>query len=273
MKTLLITTALVAAVGGAALAQTASAPAAAPATTPATEHAARAHDGALSFVTTQAADDIRGSDLIGATIYAADYEGDAQGYFRREDASLDSIGSINDLVMSRDGEVKAVLVDVGGFLGIGAKTVAVDMAALNIVTESDDADDWRVLIDASREGLEAAPAFEDGERAMRDRAPMVRRDGWSRAEPTAMTAETLSGIEVFDVKDENIGSVADFVLTQDGGIDKVVLDVGGWLGMGVHRVAVPFDQVNILREREGDDFRAYVDVTEERLREMPSFER
>jgi hypothetical protein len=126
---------------------------------------------------------------------------------------------------------------------------------------------------ASRETLEAAPEFEDVEgRQTRADAPLVRREGWARADAEVLTIDKLTGVAVYDVQDENIGSVADFVVTEDGTIEKAVLDVGGWLGMGAHRVALPFTQVNIQREVDGDDLRAYVDVTEDQLREMPSFE-
>lgn len=47
-----------------------------------------------------------------------------------EDANGESIGSISDTLVNEDGEVIAVLVGVGGFLGIGAKDVAVSMDAL-----------------------------------------------------------------------------------------------------------------------------------------------
>ncbi|WP_331819656.1 PRC-barrel domain-containing protein [Aurantimonas sp. A2-1-M11] len=46
------------------------------------------------------------------------------------DTAGESIGSISDVLVSEDGEVMAVLVGVGGFLGIGQKDVAVSMSAL-----------------------------------------------------------------------------------------------------------------------------------------------
>jgi hypothetical protein len=47
-----------------------------------------------------------------------------------EDANGESIGDINDVLVNENGEVIAVLVGVGGFLGIGEKDVAVSMSAL-----------------------------------------------------------------------------------------------------------------------------------------------
>jgi sporulation protein YlmC with PRC-barrel domain len=43
----------------------------------------------------------------------------------------ESIGSVSDVLVSHGG-VSAVVIDVGGFLGIGSKSVAVDMATLQV---------------------------------------------------------------------------------------------------------------------------------------------
>lgn len=47
-----------------------------------------------------------------------------------DDANGESIGSISDVLVNEQGEVIAVLVGVGGFLGLGQKHVAVAMSAL-----------------------------------------------------------------------------------------------------------------------------------------------
>ena len=67
------------------------------------------------FVTVPPTGAWRASDLEGKDVYGADGE---------------SIGSISDVLLSEEGEVIAVLVGVGGFLGIGQKDVAVAMDAL-----------------------------------------------------------------------------------------------------------------------------------------------
>lgn len=57
----------------------------------------------------------RVTDLEGKAVYGAENE---------------SIGEINDVLVSQDGSINAVIIGVGGFLGIGEKNVAVDMSAL-----------------------------------------------------------------------------------------------------------------------------------------------
>lgn len=85
-----------------------------------------------------------------AHFLADDLEGeDVYGSLNEE------IGDVSDLVIGADGTVAAIVIEVGGFLGIGQKDVLVDWNAVEIVTEGDD--DLRVLAPTlTREMLEQA---------------------------------------------------------------------------------------------------------------------
>lgn len=73
----------------------------------------------------------------------------------------DDLGEIEDaLIDLKDGTVVYVIVDFGGFLGIGEKSVAVPFDAFEIdVTVADDAEEESIKLDADQERLEAAPEF------------------------------------------------------------------------------------------------------------------
>ena len=43
------------------------------------------------------------------------------------------IGNVNDLLFDKNGKIIALIVGVGGFLGIGEKNVAIDLAAFQVV--------------------------------------------------------------------------------------------------------------------------------------------
>jgi sporulation protein YlmC with PRC-barrel domain len=47
----------------------------------------------------------------------------------------ESVGSINDLLMDKSGSVKAAVISVGGFLGVGARMVAVPFDKIKFVDE------------------------------------------------------------------------------------------------------------------------------------------
>jgi putative membrane protein len=68
------------------------------------------------------ADHILASDLEGTTVYGGNNE---------------NIGEIDDVVLDRKGRVVAVIVGVGGFLGIGEKSVAIPFEALEIAAAAD----------------------------------------------------------------------------------------------------------------------------------------
>jgi hypothetical protein len=74
------------------------------------------------------------------------------------DSQDETLGDINDLVVSADGKLEGVIIGVGGFLGIGEKNVGVRFDALTI-TENPEAGDMRVTLNATRDQLESAPEF------------------------------------------------------------------------------------------------------------------
>ena len=122
------------------------------------------------------ADDFYASNLMGMRVYASEQELGANGdMIDFAEQEWDDIGEINDLVISEDGAVGAVIVGVGGFLGIGEKDVAITMDQIR--TYDDENGERFLVINATQESLEAAPGFE---RASMDETAMT--DG-EAAEP------------------------------------------------------------------------------------------
>ena len=73
------------------------------------------------------------------------------------DRAGNDIGEVNDLIISQDGKVQATVLGVGGFLGIGEKDVAVSVNAVEMVK---DGDNTKLVVDATKDQLQAAPAFD-----------------------------------------------------------------------------------------------------------------
>lgn len=108
--------------------------------------------------------DFMASDLIGMRIYnvEADYDTMAPMTAGAE-TEWDDIGEINDIVVTADGTVSAVILGVGGFLGIGERDVAVNMGALTVVNEEGEGNDRFLVVKTSKEQLEQLPEFDRGE--------------------------------------------------------------------------------------------------------------
>lgn len=81
--------------------------------------------------------ELRAGELIGSTVY---------------DVQNQNIGSVRDIVLDHNGKVSAVVIDVGAFLGVGGKNVAV---ALNDLKTTND----RLTLSQSKSQLQSAPAY------------------------------------------------------------------------------------------------------------------
>src|ERR1700749_4873213 len=72
------------------------------------------------------------------------------------DQSNNKIGQIMDVLLGQDGQVSALIVGVGGFLGAGEKDVAVNFSA---VKETMKDNKNYLTMDTSKDALKAAPGF------------------------------------------------------------------------------------------------------------------
>lgn len=94
-----------------------------------------------TFISSQSPDQYLASKLIGTSVTGPGDE---------------KVGSINDVLLDKSGAAVAAVIGVGGFLGIGAKDVAIPFNAVNVMrTENGD----KAVIQVSKTELEQAPAF------------------------------------------------------------------------------------------------------------------
>ncbi len=56
-------------------------------------------------------------------------------------------------------------------------------------------------------------------------------------------ASKLDGLDVYNPNNEKIGDISELIIDRGGKVEAVVIGVGGFLGMGEHLVAVPFEKV------------------------------
>ena len=307
MKTLMLSTALASAVAFSAAAQTAGASGTEMSATNATVPAFLAGDVigmSLHTLDSDAVADI-GSEVTSAERDRLRWTSSEEFLADRDD--WQDVGSIDDIVMTKDGEARGVLVDVGGFLGFGARTVMIDIQDVYFVSEDADADevgDFQMVVAMSSDQLEELPEFDDDalragfegrprtdagaesdelamdetdgngsdDMAAADTDSDVMGDGFELLEGEDRTADRLIGADVYDARGENVGSVDDVVLGLDDRITDVIVDVGGFLGIGAHTVALPIHDATIGWHDEDDDVRVQVTMTAEELEEMPEYE-
>ncbi len=224
---------------------------------------------------------VNASDLIGQRVYASEQSIETgMTIAAGAEAEWNDIGEINEVVLTRDGEVQSLIVGVGGFLGIGEKDVAINMSELRWVTEEGTEDDQFLVINATAVGVQDAPAYEynlatntmEDQQAGMETTGDAMMDGFVPADVDKLTAETLTGTSVYGSGDEDIGEISELLLTADGKLDRAVIDVGGLLGIGERPVALPMADLDIVQAESGDEIRVYINKSQEELEAMPEYE-
>lgn len=273
---------------------------------------------------------IRAADLTGHTVYIPAEGSDAQSIGDEvSDPAEDweQVGDVANVVLSREGEIRSITLDAGGFLGMGEKEVETSMEELRFVRDSDaDADnEFFIVFTGDRAQLEEQNEFDrtqaeaEGNRVMpgedntrvgnempegeaRDEQTMssantgeqdMQGESEMQNEETAdagaqtedetarpmtqeqmaqLTASELEGQTVYGTNGDSIGDVSTLVLDDSGEIDRVVVDVGGFLGLGEKPVALPFDELQIEQETGGvNSIEVTTDHTQEELENMEAW--
>jgi uncharacterized protein YrrD len=254
------------------------------------------------FLIQRSQTDIFASELMGHDVYARRTGPDAtaatQGQIMANGApralvmmkradldDMDIIGQINEIVLSSDGQVRALVIGIGGFLGMGKQDVAVTMDQITVASNSDDRSEMFVVVNAGSDMLKSSPVYQrmsmtteqtganmaQGSARSPFAAPQMARDGYDRVEATDVTTEMLMGKSVYDVNDADVGKVTDMVLDDKGAITDVIVDFGGFLGIGVSHAALSFDELTLLSTDGFSDLRVYVNATERQIRDLPPY--
>lgn len=308
MKTLLSTTALVLALSLPTFVQAQTSEAAPAATT--------ANVDMPGFLAGRGQSDVFASELMGHDVYArrtagpgnagngqaimADNGMHDMAMMNRADLdTMDNIGQINEVVLSSRGQVRALVIGVGGFLGMGEQDVAVTMDQITFATDPDDRTKMYVVVNTGADMLKGSPKYQ--RRAMANEAtaqatdatatttatdqanttatdrevfvaPKVERDGYKQIPVTEMSSEMLVGKDVYGVNDKSVGTIDDLIVDDKGVITNVIIDFGGFLGMGTSQVSVGFEELTILADDGRTDVRVYVDATKEQVQAQPQYQ-
>jgi sporulation protein YlmC with PRC-barrel domain len=158
---------------------TTPAPSADKASTPSTT------SGASTMSSSELHGDWRASKVVGLSVY---------------NDNKDKLGSINDLLMDKSGNIKAVVLGVGGFLGMGEHLVAVPLDKVKFVTEP---------VSYGGTASTGTPGAGGGSMANKPASPPPTTTG-SASSSTAKTNAWYPDHAVFNANKDELKSMAEF---------------------------------------------------------------
>ncbi|MBZ9718587.1 PRC-barrel domain-containing protein [Mesorhizobium sp. AD1-1] len=205
----------------------------------------------------------------------------------------ENIGKVSDVVFDKDGQAKSVVIDVGGFLGVGAKSVAFDYGKLQWAEKNGDRwlvaqttkDELTAQAEFDKKPYSPTPAPAASTDATAPAAPATTDTAQKPVDMNAASAEPVKradgnlatniiGENVYNGTGDdaqNIGDVNDIVLTKDGKAQYLVIGVGGFLGLGAKNVTYDFSKAQ-WAEKNGDRW-LVAQTTKEELQAQPDFNR
>jgi len=83
--------------------------------------------------------------------------------------------------------------------------------------------------------------------------------------PVAKDVEKLMGKDVYDANGKKVGELNNLLIDPDGKVRAGIIEFGGFLGIGEHRVAVPWNQL----DTQGD--RVTVNMTDDQIKSAPAW--
>lgn len=173
------------------------------------------------------------------------------------------LGEVDDLIARRNGRVKKAILQVGGFLGIGDRLVAVQFRSLRITPKE-------ITYPISKEQLEKHPVFDYAEEGLygqrywyfgfrgREGAqgrmyspfpspykhPYAPPWEWNYFPDRFRISPLLDSI-VLNFQGERLGTVKDLIINPDGQIDDAIVLVGEYRDPKDRLVALPFKDLEI----------------------------
>ena len=97
--------------------------------------------------------------------------------------------------------------------------------------------------------LLATAAFAQAPTATTDKAaPAATATTTTTSASGEWRTSKMDGLKVYNEANENIGTINDLLMDKSGAVKIAVIGVGGFLGMGEHLVAVPFEKLKFANE-------------------------
>jgi sporulation protein YlmC with PRC-barrel domain len=179
----------------------------------------------------------------------------------------DDVGEVSHALVDAQGKIQFVVFDVGGFLGVGERVVAVPWGSFQVVP-----DETRphLVYNGSQADLEALPETDDIDLG----GGQIDANGTDYNGLVSL-GQTLTDFNVVDANGQDLGEVEDVILDLNAGQARYgLVDFGGFLGLAENTVAVPWQRMQVLAGEDGEpnDTVFQLNVTEDTLRDAPVFD-
>lgn len=255
------------------------------------------------------------SQFTGMTLYALENgtrPGPGAGRWTQSEPFLaerdrwESVGTISDVVMTQDGAVRGVLIDVGGFLGLFARTVMVGIEDLYFVADTavggtepaGTLGDFAVIAPLTRAQLEALPEWDgamlgagfaqrpaggpDGSVPPGAMDPMVTDPAQAQMQDPGVTAVPgaerhpgFTAVTEAPSAAQLIGArVYDADLAEVGTVSELRLAdaqmvTGLVVDLGSQTVVLPMEGAQILWSADREETRVQLDMTRAEIEALP----
>jgi hypothetical protein len=152
-----------------------------------------------------------------------------------------TIATVEDIILGPEGQARMVVLNRDTWTGMMGKRVAYDYNAFNRIPRSNDRAD--IVASITEADLERAPKFSYERDTEEANTQTIPADHYS--------ADALMDAYLLDQDEERLADVIN-VSFQDGRADQVIVDVDEVWGVTAHKVALPFDEVRLTKNGEGE---------------------
>lgn len=200
------------------------------------------------------------------------------------DSNGKTVGEIESVIVDTKGKVTSVVLDVSGWLE-AEKRISVPWKDLKA-----DAD-GNIHSSLTKESAQAAAGYSYSQdvnrgKVLNETGQVYAKDGTQEpttADTTAadanrpaalnadgsINASKVVGVNVVNNANDTVGEISEVLLDDSGKVSGVVVDVGGFLGIGTHPVKLAWKQIKMMN-KDGS-LRAVVNMDKNALKEMPEY--
>ncbi len=201
---------------------------------------------------------VAASQVIGASIYGTNPD--------------DTIGSVNDIIMTKDGKVVYLIAGSGGVAGVGETEHAVPVQAFDMKWVKDGDDSMlKLSLPMTADDLSNAPALNLDHASDLTVGSFVDRNGkyFKSADAKKMSADNMylvseiDGLDATGTDNKSVGAIEDIVFTHKDQCqaEYFILGTGGVVGIGEKYTPVPTDKVTVTKTSD-NQYKAMVQADE-----------